>query len=59
MFAADRVLHDHTEIKAKLKEGYVVISDRYVESSIVYQSCESESISLDWVKSINKFGATE
>jgi dTMP kinase len=55
MFAADRVLHYFGEIKKKLSEGFIVISDRYVESSIVYQSSESDEISLDWIKDVNKF----
>ena len=33
----------------------VVISDRYIESSIVYQSVQSDNITVDWVKKINKF----
>jgi len=55
LFAADRDLHYKNEIKTKLKEGYIVISDRYLESSIVYQSVQSDKISVDWVKEINKF----
>ncbi len=55
LFAADRNLHYHGEIKEKLKEGYIVISDRYIESSIIYQSVQSELISIEWVKNINKF----
>jgi dTMP kinase len=55
LFAADRILHYHNDIKEKLGEGYIVISDRYIESSIAYQSSQSESISVDWVKSLNKF----
>ena len=55
LFAADRVLHYHNDIKKKLEEGYIVISDRYLESSIAYQSSQSESISVEWVKSLNKF----
>jgi dTMP kinase len=55
LFAADRVLHFENEIKKKLKEGYVVISDRYIESSIAYQSSQSENITIDWVKNLNKF----
>jgi len=39
----------------KLEEGYIVISDRYIESSIIYQSCQSEKITIEWVKSLNKF----
>ncbi|MFX1322921.1 MAG: dTMP kinase [Promethearchaeota archaeon] len=55
LFAADRDLHYHGEIKNKLEEGYIVISDRYIESSIIYQSVQSEKISVDWIKKINKF----
>ena len=57
MFAADRDLHYKSEIKPKLDQGYIVISDRYLESSLIYQSLQSEEISLDWVKIINKFAA--
>jgi dTMP kinase len=55
LFATDRNLHYHNEIKKKLEEGYIVISDRYVESSIVYQSSQSDKISVEWVIEINKF----
>ena len=57
LFAADRNLHYNNEIKKKLDEGYIVISDRYIESSIIYQSIQSEKISIEWVKEINKFVA--
>jgi len=55
MFAADRDLHYTTEIKKKLDEGYIVISNRYLESSVVYQSAQSNKISMDWILTINKF----
>ncbi|MHA2035306.1 MAG: dTMP kinase [Promethearchaeota archaeon] len=55
LFAADRDLHYHNEIKKKLDEGYIVISDRYLESSIIYQSTQSEQISVQWIKNLNKF----
>ncbi len=55
LFAADRNLHFNNEIKKKLEEGFIVISDRYIESSIVYQSVQSTEISVEWVKEINKF----
>ena len=55
LFAADRSLHYSNEIKKKLDEGFIVISDRYIESSIVYQSVQSDEISIEWVKDINKF----
>ena len=55
LFAADRNLHFNNEIEKKLEEGFIVISDRYIESSIVYQSVQSHEISVEWVKEINKF----
>lgn len=55
MFAADRDLHYRMEIKEFLSKGFIVISDRYIESSIVYQSIQSDEMSVDWVKTINKF----
>ena len=55
LFAADRDMHYHNEIKKKLDEGYIVISDRYVESSLIYQSLQSDKISIEWVKEINRF----
>ncbi|NVM17868.1 MAG: dTMP kinase [Candidatus Lokiarchaeota archaeon] len=55
LFAADRVIHFENEIKEKLEEGYIVISDRYIESSIAYQSSQSEKLTIDWVKDLNKF----
>ena len=55
MFAADRDIRYHTEIKKYLDEGMIVISDRYIESSIIYQSVSSDDISVEWVKLINKF----
>lgn len=55
LFAADRDLHYKGEIENKLNDGYIVISDRYLESSIVYQSAHSDKITIDWVKEINKF----
>lgn len=55
LFAADRDLHYHNEIKKKLDEGFIVISDRYLESSIIYQSTQSDNISVEWIKLLNKF----
>ncbi|MFW9929173.1 MAG: dTMP kinase [Candidatus Thorarchaeota archaeon] len=55
LFAADRNLHYHGEIKEKLDQNYIVISDRYIESSIIYQSLQSNIMSIKWVKNINKF----
>lgn len=53
LFAADRANHTQQQIKPALNKGFVVISDRYVESSIAYQS--SSGLPLDWVAQINHF----
>jgi dTMP kinase len=58
LFAADRVLHFNNDIKKKLDEGYIVISDRYLESSIAYQSSQSKEISVEWVKTLNIFAGS-
>lgn len=55
LFAADRLIHYKNEIKKKLEDGYVVISDRYLESSIVYQSSQTDDISIEWIENINRF----
>jgi len=53
LFAADRVNHTQKEILPALENGFVAISDRYVESSIAYQS--SSGLPMDWVAQINCF----
>ncbi len=51
LFAADRLHHLRTEIEPLLARGVHVISDRYVLSSLAYQSIDMD---LDWVASINR-----
>lgn len=58
LFAADRDLHYKKEIKPKLDRGFIVVSDRYIESSIIYQSVQSAEISIEWIKLINKFAGS-
>jgi dTMP kinase len=53
LFAADRVYHTTHEIQPALEKGMIVISDRYVESSIAYQT--ASGLSIEWVQEINKF----
>ncbi|MEE2961767.1 MAG: dTMP kinase [Myxococcota bacterium] len=50
-FAADRIHHIQTEIQPKMDGGHIVLSDRYVLSSLVYQS---QSLPVEWVREINK-----
>ncbi|MBA7554410.1 Thymidylate kinase [subsurface metagenome] len=57
LFAADRIEHCNKEILPLLNKGYIVISDRYRDSSYIYQSIEgkNEEVSIDWIRKINKF----
>lgn len=53
LFAADRLEHLNKVIQPYVKKGYVVISDRYVYSSLAYQTVTTSD--PEWVKEINKF----
>lgn len=52
LFAADRIEHVENEIIPALNKGKIVISDRYVFSSLAYQG--SGKIDLDWIQTVNK-----
>ena len=52
LFAADRIEHVENEIIPALNNGKIVISDRYVFSSLAYQG--SGKIDLDWIQTVNK-----
>ena len=52
LFAADRRDHLDREILPALAAGRVVVTDRYLMSSLAYQG--SELGDLDWVQSINR-----
>jgi dTMP kinase len=51
LFAADRLAHSQV-IEAALSRGSSVICDRYLLSSVAYQTLDS-SISADWVINVN------
>lgn len=51
LFAADRLDHVRTEIEPALARGHVVITDRYVMSSWVYQALDCDPA---WVRAINQ-----
>ncbi|MBW2619117.1 MAG: dTMP kinase [Deltaproteobacteria bacterium] len=50
LFAADRLDHLAREIRPTLADGLVVVSDRYLFSSLAYQSVGNEAA---WVEAIN------
>jgi dTMP kinase len=52
LFAADRAEHVEREIKPALAKGRLVISDRYVYSSLAYQG--SAGLRIGWIETINK-----
>jgi len=53
LFAADRVEHMEKDVKPKLREGKVVVSDRCVYSSLAYQG--AAGLDLEWIEEINRF----
>ena len=56
LFAADRADHTERRIKPALKDGAVVVSDRYVHSSLAYQSRGmAKELDLNWIKVINRY----
>lgn len=50
LFAADRLDHLHT-IQAHLAKGDIVLCDRYLLSSLAYNS---QQLTLEWILSLNK-----
>ncbi|MCB9558689.1 MAG: dTMP kinase [Deltaproteobacteria bacterium] len=51
LFAANRIQHLVQEVVPNLQRGLTVISDRYLDSSLAYQSLD---LPLAWVRSINQ-----
>lgn len=52
LFAADRIEHIENEVFPALNEGRLVISDRYVFSSLAYQG--AAGLSLEWLEKVNE-----
>jgi dTMP kinase len=52
LFAADRIEHVENEVLPALKQGCLVISDRYVYSSLAYQG--AAGLSLEWIEKVNE-----
>ncbi|HUS77522.1 MAG TPA: dTMP kinase [Patescibacteria group bacterium] len=53
LYAADRFEHVKKVIEPALARGYIVISIRYLYSSIAYQG--AAGVELSWIKEINRF----
>ena len=52
MFAADRAQHAASTIEPALSAGKIVVTERYVCSSLAYQS--ARGVSTRWLKDINR-----
>jgi len=52
LFAADRFEHVEKEVIPTLNEGKLVVSDRYVYSSLAYQG--ATGLDLEWIEKINE-----
>jgi dTMP kinase len=52
LFAADRIEHVEKEVLPAISKGRLVISDRYVYSSLAYQG--ASGLSLEWIEKINE-----
>jgi dTMP kinase len=52
LFAADRFEHVHGEIVPALEDGKLVVSDRYVYSSLAYQG--AAGLDLAWIRRVNE-----
>lgn len=53
LFAADRFDHVKRIIEPAIEGGRIVVSDRYVHSSLAYQGAEGAS--LEWIRELNRF----
>ncbi len=53
LFAADRMEHLETVVKPALERGEHVISDRYLESTLAYQT--ADGVETEWIEMVNRF----
>ena len=53
LFVADRVQHYYGEVKPMLDSGYVVITERYMESTLAYQG--AMGLPQEWLMELHRF----
>ena len=53
LFAADRIDHIKNFVEPRIHSGKIIISDRYIYSSLAYQG--ARGVNLEWLKRINEF----
>lgn len=58
LYEADRAQHVEEKILPALEEGEVVVTDRYADSSVVYQGM-SRGLGEAWVKKLNAFATAD
>ena len=58
LYSASRVQHLHDRVEPALKEGKLVICDRYVDSSIAYQAY-GRNLGVEFITQINAYAIKE
>jgi len=53
LYAADRYEHVKREVEPKLRRGVILVSDRYLYSSLAYQG--AAGVNLSWLRGLNSF----
>jgi len=53
LFAADRIEHYEKFIRPFVERGWIMVSDRYLHSSLAYQGAMLRDV--EWVREINRF----
>lgn len=54
LFLADRAQHVATMVRPHLEKGFVVICDRYADSTVVYQGY-ARGLDIEWLRQLNGF----
>ena len=53
LYAADRLHHVEEVVKPALRAGCIVVSERYLHSSIAYQG--AGGVDVDWIRMLNRY----
>jgi len=53
LFVADRMHHYYSEVEPMSRAGYIVVSERYMESTIAYQG--AMGLPMDWLLELHRF----
>lgn len=56
LYAADRSHHIDTVVRPALDAGKIVVSDRYLDSSVAYQGI-GRGLGAEWIEKVNLWGA--